>query len=205
MLFDARAFLLKKMPVSKIKQFNIIILGVGGQGLITLLQIISRAAKNEGYDVKTSELHGLSQRGGSVEVHLRFGRKIYSPLVAQGEADLILSLEAQEALRGVYFSGRQTNFLLDKKITPVPLARSPKAEEIAAELKNKGKRIEMVPAAEICRDKFKKEVVAGVYLLGRAANLNLIPLKPASLLKAINEVIPEKYLDLNVEAFKLAA
>lgn len=92
-----------------------LIVGTGGQGLITLLQIISEAAKNEGYDVKTSELHGLSQRGGSVEVHIKFGKKVYSPLVRQGGANLVLGLEMQEILNGVYFANPKTNFF-DKSI-----------------------------------------------------------------------------------------
>ena len=81
------------------KTFNIILSGVGGQGIITLLQILAEAAFVEKYDVKTSELHGLSQRGGSVVAHLRFGEKIFSPLIKATEADLILSLEISEAVR----------------------------------------------------------------------------------------------------------
>ena len=69
-----------------VDQFNIVIVGTGGQGLITLLQIVAEAALRVGLDIRTSELHGLSQRGGSVEVHIRFGKKIYSPLIAQGKA-----------------------------------------------------------------------------------------------------------------------
>ena len=85
-------------------QFNIVIVGTGGQGLITLLQVLAEAAVFSGLDIKTSELHGLSQRGGSVEVHIRFGKKIYSPLVAQGEADLVIALEMQESvLRNLVF------------------------------------------------------------------------------------------------------
>src|SRR4030042_4430542 len=106
-----------------IDQFNIVIKGVGGQGLITLLQIIAEAALSEGYSVRTSELHGLSQRGGSVEVHIRFGKKIYSPMVAQGKADLILGLEEQEALNGISFSGHKTNFLINQSIIPIPLKK----------------------------------------------------------------------------------
>lgn len=82
-----------------IKNFNIILVGVGGQGIITLTRILAQAALIERYDVKTSELHGLSQRGGSVEAHVRFGAKIYSPLVKRAGADLIISLEIQETLR----------------------------------------------------------------------------------------------------------
>ena len=87
-----------------VKEFNIVIVGTGGQGLITLLEIISEAALSEGFDVKTSELHGLSQRGGSVEVHITFGKKVLSPLVSQGEANLIIALEIQEALKACYYS-----------------------------------------------------------------------------------------------------
>jgi len=75
------------------KTFNIIISGVGGQGVITLLSLIDEASFIEGYDVKSSELHGLSQRGGSVEAHIRFGKKVYSPLISLGSADLVISLE----------------------------------------------------------------------------------------------------------------
>ena len=64
-----------------LKNFNIVITGVGGQGLITLLDVISKAAFNKGLDIKTSELHGLSQRGGSVSVYIRFGKKVYSPMI----------------------------------------------------------------------------------------------------------------------------
>ena len=95
-----------------IDQFNIVIVGTGGQGLITLLQIIAEAALASGFDVKTSELHGLSQRGGSVEVHIRFGKKIYSPMVPQGKADLIVALEMQESLKASYFANRKTTFLI---------------------------------------------------------------------------------------------
>ena len=95
------------------KTFNIIIAGVGGQGLITLNNIIAKAALNGGYDVKTSELHGLSQRAGSVETHLRFGKKVYSPLVVAGKADLVLGLEITEGMRAVRFSNPKTIFVVN--------------------------------------------------------------------------------------------
>src|SRR4030043_1604518 len=107
----------------KIDQFNMVITGVGGQGLLTLLQIISEAAISEGYDIRTSELHGLSQRGGSVEVHIRFGKKTYSPMVAEGKADLVLALEIQEALKGIYYANSKTNFLINKYIIPISLTK----------------------------------------------------------------------------------
>jgi len=191
------------MP-KKLEQFNIVIVGTGGQGQITLLQILAEAAVIEGYDVKTSELHGLSQRGGSVEVHIRFGKKIYSPMVAQGKADLILGLEMQEALKGSYYANPKTNFLINKYIIPIPLRKSLSEKEISADLKKINNNITVIPAGEICKEKLGTDVVSGVYLISSAVFKKLIPLKPHSLLEAIKKIIPEKYLELNLKTFNLA-
>ncbi|MDP1538613.1 MAG: indolepyruvate oxidoreductase subunit beta [bacterium] len=185
------------------KDFNTVITGVGGQGLITLLQILAEAAFSEGYEVRTSELHGLSQRGGSVEVHIRFGRKIYSPLISQGKADLILSLEMQEALKAAYFANPKTNFLINEYIIPIPLQKTLSKEVIFKNLKKVSKNINVVPAEKICQEKLESSVVSGVYLLSLAVFKKLIPLKPDSLLKAIKKIIPEKYLELNLKTFEL--
>lgn len=186
------------------RQFNMVIVGTGGQGLITLLQIISEAATFEGYDVRTSELHGLSQRGGSVEVHIRFGKKIFSPMVAQGKADLVLGLEEQEILNGIYFANPKTNFLINQLIIPIPLKKPLPEAEILFQLKEISKKIKVVPADKLCQEKLGKSVVSGIYLISFAAFKGLIPLKPASIQKAIKEVIPEKYLELNLKTFELA-
>ena len=188
----------------KAEQFNMVIVGTGGQGLITLLQIISEAAISEGYDVKTSELHGLSQRGGSVEVHIRFGKKIYSPMVAQGKADLILGLEEQEILNGLYFSDPKTKFLINQFILPIPLRKPLSENEIFSQLKKISKNITIVPAEKICQEKLENSVVSGIYLISFAAFKKLIPLRPESIEKAIKKIIPEKFLGLNLKAFELA-
>lgn len=185
------------------KSFNIIISGTGGQGLITLLQIIAEAALIEGYDVKTSELHGLSQRGGSVEVHIRIGEKVFSPLVLAGFADLILSLEISEALKMLFYASPKTVFVVNKNLISYPGGFEEK--EIIKKIKNFGKGPKyLIPASEICQKELGKEVVSGIYLLSYAVNKKLIPLKPDSILKAISKVVPGKYLDLNKKAFELA-
>lgn len=202
---------------NKIKEFNMIIAGTGGQGLITLLQIIAEAAFFEGNEVRTSELHGLAQRGGSVEVHIRFGQKIYSPLVSQEKADLILSLEMQESLKPVYFAGSKTKFLLNKYIVPLPLQKNFSENEILEIIKKISKpksrknyflprndNVFLIPAAEICQKNLGTNVVAGVYLISLAVFKNLIPLKSESIFKAIKKIIPKKYLELNLKAFQLA-
>ena len=191
------------MP-KKTEQFNMIIVGTGGQGLITLLQIISEAALSEGYDIRTSELHGLSQRGGSVEVHIRFGKQIYSPMVAQGKADLVLGLEEQEILNGIYFANFKTNFLINQFVIPVPLRKPLTEAEILNQLKKVSKNIYLIPAEKICQEKLSNSVVSGIYLISFAAFKGLIPLSASSVQKAIKKLIPEKYLELNLKAFELA-
>ena len=192
------------MKAKNIKVFNIVIVGTGGQGLITLLQIIAEAALIEGYDIKTSELHGLSQRGGSVEVHIRFGKNIYSPLVEQGKADFILGLEAQECLKAIHFANPKTVFLINQHSIPIPSKKLIPDKEILARIKKVSKNINLIKATEICQKELGTNVASGVYLLNLAAFKNLIPLKPSSILKAMEKIIPEKYLDLNIKTFKLA-
>jgi indolepyruvate ferredoxin oxidoreductase beta subunit len=184
------------------KNFNIIINGVGGQGVITLLSLIDEAAFVEGYDVRSSELHGLSQRGGSVETHIRFGKKIYSPLISNGKADLIISLEMLEGLRETAKAGKQTKFLINEFVSP--FIGSLTKEEIKKQLTKLKNELYVVPASDICKEKLQNEVVSTIYLLGYAVFKNLIPFKKESVLKAIENIVPEKYRELNIKAFNLA-
>jgi len=186
------------------KEFNLVITGTGGQGLITLLQILAEAALLEGYDVRTSELHGLSQRGGSVEVHIRFGKEIISPLVAAGKADLILSLEMQEALKASYFANPKTKFLVNQQIITIPLTKNLTEKEVLRELKKVSDKVTLVPASDLCKEKFGTNVVAGIYLITLGVSKGLIPLEPNSIQKAIKKTIPAKHLELNLKTFNLA-
>jgi indolepyruvate ferredoxin oxidoreductase beta subunit len=191
-------------PDKKISQFNMIIAGTGGQGLITLLQIIAEAALFEGLDIRTSELHGLSQRGGSVEVHIKLGKKIYSPLIPQGRADLILGLEMQETLREVKFASQKTSFLVNKKIIPVPLVKNLTEAEALKSLKKVSKNVTLLSASETCKEKLGTDVVSGIYLISFAVFKGLIPIKSTSIEKAIRKIIPARHLELNLKTFNLA-
>ncbi|MFH1180905.1 MAG: 2-oxoacid:acceptor oxidoreductase family protein [bacterium] len=184
------------------KDFNIIINGVGGQGLITLLKIISEAAKSSGFDIRASELHGLSQRGGSVEVYIRFGKKIWSPLVSQGKADLIISLEEQESLNGLYYSSPNTAFLINQYRTPT-FTKDRTEEEVLSAIKKISQKAFLIPASEICQKQLGTDVVAGIYLLSLALSKKLLPIKSNSIISAIKKIIPEKFLELNLKAFNL--
>lgn len=183
------------------KNFNIILTGVGGQGIITLLSVIDEAALVQGYDIKSSELHGLSQRGGSVEAHIRFGKKVYSPMVTNGKADLIIALEALEALRESSKAGKQTKILVNEYF--LPFIGSPAKEEIIQNLKGTKRDLYLVPASKMCKDKLQNEIVCTLYLLGYAVSKKLIPLEKESVLQALKNIIPQKYLELNTKAFEL--
>jgi len=184
--------------------FNCVIVGTGGQGLITLLEVLSDAAIKSGLDAKTSELHGLSQRGGSVEVHIKFGKKVFSPLVEAKKADLIVGLEMQECLKAAYFSGPQTQYLINKTEVAIPGKPLLAEEEIIGNLKKFTKKIEVIDAADICQKELGTAAVSGVYLLCLAAFKNLILLSPDLMREAIKSSVAAKHLEVNMKAWELA-
>jgi indolepyruvate ferredoxin oxidoreductase beta subunit len=192
------------------KEFNMIVIGVGGQGVITLMRIISESALKQGYDVKTSELHGLAQRGGSVPCHIRFGKKIHSPLVLEGEAHLIIGLEPLEALRASYFGSKEneTTFLVDNYpiiplSVPILKLKYPSMSKIVESLKDFSAKVMVVNASEIVKKETGSTICTNIYLLGYALARKLIPLKKEFLLQGIEEIVPRRYLDMNKEVFEL--
>ena len=189
--------------MKKSKTFNMIITGVGGQGLITLLEIISKAALNKGFAVKTSELHGLSQRGGSVSVHIRFDGQVYSPIIPKGEANLVIALEIQEALNAVPYASSKTAFLVSKYQSPT-MGQSVSGSYVRNALNKLGKKIFFLPADEITKKELGTSVVAGIFFLGFAAGKHLISLTENDIKKAVKEEMPEKYWDINMKAIDLA-
>ncbi len=186
------------------KTFGVVIVGTGGQGLITLLEILSDAALKSGLDAKTSELHGLSQRGGSVEVHIKFGKQVWSPLVGARKADLIVGLEMQECLKAAYFAGPQTKFFINKLAVVIP-GKAPLAEEeIVKNLKKYTKNIETIDANGICAKELGTPVVSGIFMLCLSSFKKMIPLAPETLLEAIKSSVAPKHLELNIKTWELA-
>lgn len=184
------------------KNFNIVITGVGGQGLITLLDVISRAAFNKGLDVKTSELHGLSQRGGSVSVYIRFGKKVYSPMVPKAEANLILALEFQEALSGLEFANKNTVFVINNYQTPT-LGESASFRQVEDNIKLATDKIFAMDFSAICAKELDNQVVVGMAMLGFAIEKGALPLTKEEIIKAMQEVMPERYHEINMKALNL--
>jgi indolepyruvate ferredoxin oxidoreductase beta subunit len=194
------------------KEFNIVITGIGGQGVLTLANIISEAALKQGYDVKGSELHGLAQRGGTIPCHVRFGKKMYSPLVLEGEADLVIALEPLEALRACYYGSKEskTVFLIDS-YRAIPLSVSvlgqkyPSLKEISKLLKPFSKKAIVLNASKAVRRETGDIIATNICLLGYANSKKLIPIKKKFLLWGIREIVPEKYFETNKRIFELGS
>jgi indolepyruvate ferredoxin oxidoreductase beta subunit len=194
------------------KEFNIVITGVGGQGILTLGRIIAEAALKQGYDVRTTELHGLAQRGGSIPFHVRFGEKMYTPLVLEGEANLIIGLEPLEALRASYYGSKKnkTVFLIDThRISPISVSilgeRYPYIKNIIKKLKPFSKKVIILNASDIVKKETGDVIQTNVYMLGYAFSKKLIPLKKKIILNAIEKIIPKKYFEINKRIFELAS
>lgn len=101
---------------------NVIFAGVGGQGVLLASKVLMEIAKKNGFDVKESEVHGMAQRGGSVDSHVRFGQKVYSPLVPRGKADFIVSLELLESMRKLEYLNSDSTLIVNRKqIDPAPV------------------------------------------------------------------------------------
>lgn len=170
--------------------------------MITLLRILAKAALIQGKEVRTSELHGLSQKGGTVRAHLRIGDEVFSPLIEKGEADLILALEMTEGLRAVDFASQKTELIINEKF--VAYQSGPDQETVAGEIEKLSLKKEVVPASTVAKERLGKEVVAGVYLLSRAVCAEMIPVSREALTEALKEVVPQEYVDINMKALELA-
>jgi len=180
------------------ENFNLIIVGYGGQGVLTLADIIARAAFLEGYDVKQAELHGLAQRGGSLVIHVRFGKKIYSSLIMRGKADLILSLDALESLRACSYANKNTIIITNKKIF-----RLDNLERVLEKLRKYGK-VYAVDADEIVEKITGNLTSTNIFMLGYAVLRKFLPLKKENVLKAMEEKIRPEFIAENREVFRSA-
>ena len=180
--------------------FNIMIVGVGGQGTLLASRILGNVAIKLGYDVKVSEVHGMSQRGGSVVTYVKYGNKVYSPIIDKGEADIVLAFEELEAYRALpYLKINGTIILNAQKIDPMPVVTGAMKypSDIINKLKNK---VNLVSADALS---LAKEIgnpkVANVCLIGlMAKNMNI---SYDLWQEVIKETVPEKFLELNLKAF----
>lgn len=184
------------------KPVNVLMAGVGGQGVLVASEILAMTALSEGLEAKQSEVHGVAQRGGSVVSHVRYGPRVHSPLIRCGEVDILYAAERLEALRYAHYAKPGGTFVMDERaIRPIQLpgeAEQAYPEQVPEFLHSKGLTVVSVPALDIAIELGEKRC-ANVVLLGALSSR--LSLKPDSWWTAMGKRLPEKILELNLRAF----
>ncbi len=184
------------------KTVNVMIVGVGGQGTLLASRILGNCVLTEGYDVKVSEVHGMSQRGGSVVTYLKYGNEVYSPIVGKGEADVILAFEELEALRAMPYLKKGGKIIVNtQQINPMPVitGKMEYPQGIIEKLKTAGEVI-TVDAMNLAKQAGNIKAV-NVVLIGMFAKASGIEYD--KWIQTIKSTVPEKFLEVNVKAFNL--
>lgn len=182
---------------------NIMIVGVGGQGSLLASRLLGNVMLNEGYDVKVSEVHGMSQRGGSVVTYVRFGDAVYSPVIDKGEADYIISFEKLEAARWLEFLKPGGKIIVNtQEIDPMPVitgaAEYPK--EILEKITAKGVCVIPVDALKLAEEAGSSKAV-NIVLMGVLSHF--MHFTDDVWEEALKQCVPQKFLGLNQKAFAL--
>jgi indolepyruvate ferredoxin oxidoreductase, beta subunit len=187
----------KEEEIMDNKVDNILMVGVGGQGIITASDILTMAALNAGYDAKKSEIHGMSQRGGSVFSHVRFGKKVFSPVIPFGQADILLSLEEMETLRWLRYTNKESRVLVMKtRILPPNVEDYPSG--IEEELKPVFSNLIMIEPESLIEDIGNAKFL-NVALLGLLSAY--IDFPEDAWKESIKQKVPEKFYEENWQAF----
>ncbi len=191
-------------------KFDLMLTGVGGEGVLTTQVMIARAANREGYYVRGVQLHGLAQRGGVIPTFVRFGseKEVSSPGIMQANADLILAFEALEAVRATYYARKEkTTFVInDYSLVPIyaSLFNIPylTMSEIIKRIKPFAKRIHVFKVSDLGREKLGNAIFGNTILVGVVTGIGLLPLKEDSLREAIKVTAPRE-IENNIKAFEL--
>ncbi|MCQ2440531.1 MAG: indolepyruvate oxidoreductase subunit beta [Clostridia bacterium] len=183
------------------KTTNIMIVGVGGQGTLLASRILGNCVIGEGFDVKVSEVHGMSQRGGSVVTYVKYGEKVWSPIIDKGEADIILAFELLEAYRALpYLKSGGKIIVNDQKINPMPVITGVK--EYPADILGKLKssvNVTSLDALSLAKQAGSIKAV-NVVLMGVMAKNTSIPYE--KWVETVKDTVPPKFLEVNLKAFE---
>ena len=187
--------------------FNVLIVGVGGQGVIMVSKVLALLAQTQGFEVKQSEVHGMAKRGGSVFSHVRFGRRVWSPTIPKGEVDILVALEWAEGLRWLPFLKPGGIFICDTKRIVPPFAclnRHPGApmrysKETPAEVVAHVAEAYAIDATDMA-EQLGNERAANVVLLGALSTALQFP--PEDWERTVAEFVPKKTIAVNLEAFR---
>ncbi len=188
-------------------QYDTVIVGIGGQGILTIAQILARAGMFQGYNVLMSEIHGMAQRGGRVPCSVRFGDSINSPTIPEGGANLVISLENAEVLTSIPYASRETVFVLNKEMSLPPmitigLGRYPTTDEVIHSVEQISGKILVIDALEIARKAGLSITVSSV-MLGAGVAAGKVPVDDKSVKEAMKVVLPQRYLEVNMKAYKM--
>lgn len=185
------------------KTKNVMIVGVGGQGSLLASKLLGRLLLEKGYDIKVSEVHGMSQRGGSVVTYVRFGDKVYSPVIDKGEADFIISFELLEAARWTEFLKPGGKIITNtQQVNPMPviIGAAQYPEDLLGKMQAAGIDVDALDALSLAEEAGSSKAV-NIVLMGRLAKYFDIPTE--DWMAAIEASVPAKFLDLNKKAFNL--
>lgn len=184
---------------------NIMIVGVGGQGSLLASKLLGKLFLSRGYDVKVSEVHGMSQRGGSVVTYVRYGDKVYSPIIDKGQADFILSFELLEAARWTEYlkpGGRVVTNTQQINPMPVITGAAQYPQGLVEKMRQAGMDVDAFDALSLAEEAGSAKAV-NIVLLGRLSKS--FDFSQAEWEQAIRESVPPKFLELNLRAFALGA
>ena len=182
---------------------NVMIVGVGGQGSLLASKLLGVLLTQEGYDVKVSEVHGMSQRGGSVVTYVRFGDKVYSPIIAEGEADYIVSFEKIEAARYANCLKKGGKIIVNSQtIDPMPviIGTAEYPDGVLDELEAKGVFVDAIDALKLAEDAGNPKS-ANIVLMGRLAKY--FDMDKEKWIEAIKGIVKPQFVDINIKAFEL--
>ncbi len=182
---------------------NVMIVGVGGQGSLLASKLLGRLLLNRGYDIKVSEVHGMSQRGGSVVTYVRFGDKVYSPVIDKGEADYIVSFELLEAARWTEYLKPNGKIITNtQQINPMPVIIGAMAypEDLLSKMQAAGVDVDAMDALTLAEQAGSPKAV-NLVLMGRLSRYFDIP--EEEWMAAIEASVPSKFLEMNKKAFQL--
>ncbi len=182
---------------------NIMIVGVGGQGALLASKTLGQVLLDAGYDVKVSEVHGMSQRGGSVVTYVRYGKKVYSPIVDKGEADFIVSFELLEAARYTEFLRDGGKIVVNtQKIDPMPVITGAASypENLEQKMTDSGLSVDALDCLSLAQEAGSPKAV-NIVLMGRLSRYMDFP--EEAWLKAIEKLVKPQFLEMNKKAFAL--
>ena len=183
---------------------NIMIVGVGGQGTLLASKLLGAVLLEKDYDVKVSEVHGMSQRGGSVVTYVRFGEKVYSPIIDKGEADIILSFELLEAARWLEYLKPGGQMIVNtQRMEPMPviIGAAEYPEDIVAKMEQAGAKVDAMDFLAIANEAGSSKAV-NITLMGRLSNY-FPEIETEVWEKAMEKIVPPKFLELNKKAFEM--